>query len=175
MVQSLGFDSRGRPVIAYQKYAEDGSSQAYCARLERGCWRTVQVSDWAYRWAFSGGGSIPADIQLGSVQVRAEGGLSLSYWHIYEDAGSWVLDEDTLEPAATAGPSPDRLPEDLARVESTYPGMQVRSMVGRGQGPDPELRYLLRWETLCSNRDQARETVPPPSELRIYTVRAGTL
>jgi hypothetical protein len=118
---------------------------------------------------------IPADIQLGEVQARADGGLSLSYGHIQEGSGSWKLDDDTLEPIETLAPSPERLPEDLARVESGVPGMQVRSMVGRGQGPNPELRYILRWETLCSNRDQPRETVPPPSELRVYTVRTRTL
>jgi hypothetical protein len=171
MVQSLGFDSQGRPVVAYTKYAESGPSQAYCARLERGRWRIVQVSDWTYRWAFSGNGSIPADIQLSEVQVRADGGLSLPYWHIHEGSGCWVLDEKMLEPVETLAPSPERLPEALARVESRVPGMQVRSMVGRGQGPNPELRYILRWETLCSNRDQPRTTAPPPSELRVYTVR----
>jgi hypothetical protein len=178
MVQSLGFDSCQRPVIAYTRYAQDGTSQAYCARLEGGRWRIVQVSDWTYRWAFSGGGSIPADLQLGEVQACAGGGLSLSYRHIQDGAGSWVLDEDTLEPVETL-PPPERLPAELARVESTYPGMQVRSMVGRGQGHNPELSYILRWETLCSNRDRPRPTcgwsAPPPSELRVYAVRTENI
>jgi hypothetical protein len=171
MVQSLGFDARQRPVIAYTRYDESGTSQAYCARLEQGRWRTVQVSDWTYRWAFGGGGSIPAEIQLGDVRVRTDGRLSLSYRHIREGTGCWKLDENTLEPVEILAPSPEQFPADLAAVESDLPGMQVRSMLGRGQETDPELRYLLRWETLCTNRDQPRETVPPPSELRVYAVR----
>jgi hypothetical protein len=84
-----------------------------------------------------------------------------------------VLDEDTLRPVQTLAPSPEHLPAALARIESDLPGMQVRTMAGRGQGPDPGLRYLLRWETLCSNRDRPRETAPPPSKLSVYTVRTA--
>jgi hypothetical protein len=37
------------------------------------------------------------------------------------------------------------------------------------------VRYILRWETLCSNRDRPRETAPPPSELRVHTLWTRTL
>jgi hypothetical protein len=171
MVQSLGFDSRQRPVIAYQKYDEDGCSQAYCARLEDGRWRIYQVSDWTYRWEFSGGGSVPAEIRLDGVQVQADGGLGMAYWHSKEGPGHWKLDEGTLRPVGTYPPPADRLPKELERVRSACPGMRVRSMMGRGRGHDPNLRYVLRWETLGSNRDRPREMAPPPSELRVYALR----
>jgi hypothetical protein len=171
MVQSLGFDTQGRPVISYHKYASNGLSQAYCARLENGGWRIHQISDWTYRWAFSGGGSVPAEIRLGDLKEQPDGGLSLSYWHVREGSGNWRLDEDTLQPIGTY-PSPrDRLPEALQCVESAYPGMQVRSVAGRRRGPDPCLRYMLRWETLGPTRDRPRDAAPPPSELRVYAVR----
>ena len=170
MVQSLGFDSQQRPVISYQKYDQNGLSQAYCARLEDARWRIVQVSDWAYRWAFSGGGSVPAEIRLEGVRVQADGNLSLPYWHIEEGAGQWRLDEETLRPVGSYPSPTDWLPNELEQVDSTYPGMRVRSTIGRGQGPKG-IKYVLRWETLGSNRDHPRETAPPPSELWVYAVR----
>ena len=171
MVQSVGFDSRQWPVIGYHKYDEGGLSQAYCVRLENKRWQIYRVSDWTYRWEFAGGGSVPAEIRLDGVQMQADGGLSMPYWHIKEGSGNWRLDQETLRPIGTYPPPADRLPKELDRVESKVPGMQVRSTMGRGKGLDHSLAYILRWETLCSNRDRPRDAVPPPSELRVYAVR----
>jgi hypothetical protein len=41
----------------------------------------------------------------------------------------------------------------------------------RGEGPDPNVKYVMRWETLPRNRDKAWPEVPPPGELRLYTLQ----
>ena len=39
----------------------------------------------------------------------------------------------------------------------------------------PDLRYVLRWETLDANRDQPRQgLLPPPSMLRLYAIKSVT-
>ena len=62
--------------------------------------------------------------------------------------------------------------------------MSVRTATGRREKQDdtddfyddssgPRIedeRYLLRWETLSANRDQPRDEIPPPSELRLYVL-----
>ena len=62
----------------------------------------------------------------------------------------------------------------LRRPESDVPGMGVRWAGDAGAAPEPGTRFVLRWETLGSNRDRPREDPPPePSMLRLYRFRAG--
>ena len=168
MTQSLGFDHQKRPVISYHKHDENGYTQAYCARLEYGEWVVHKVSDWTYRWEFGGGGSIVAEIRLGSVKVESDGGLSMSYIHAKEGRGIWKLDPQSLQVIGTYPPPPSAIPGELARVISQYPGMRINTRWARGSGTRPGERYLLRWETLGRNRDLPREEIPPPSDLRLY-------
>jgi hypothetical protein len=50
--------------------------------------------------------------------------------------------------------------------------MHVRWADDSGAGPDATILYMLRWETLDSNRDMARPMpYPPPSRLRLYGFR----
>ena len=168
MTQSLGFDHQKRPVISYHKHDENGYTQAYCARLEYGEWVVYKVSDWTYRWEFGGGGSIVAEIRLGSVKVESDGGLSMSYIHVKEGRGIWKLDPQSLQVIGTYPPPPSAIPRELGRVTSQYPGMGINTRWARGSGTRPGERYLLRWETLGRNRDLPREEIPPPSDLRLY-------
>ncbi len=49
--------------------------------------------------------------------------------------------------------------------------MMVRTQGDTGRGPDPQVSYMLWWETLGPNRDRPREGAPPPpSMLRLYTI-----
>ena len=54
----IGFDSKGRVVIAYYKFDEHGNTQIYNARRKAQGWRVYQTSDWAYRWNLHGPGAI---------------------------------------------------------------------------------------------------------------------
>ena len=49
----------------------------------------------------------------------------------------------------------------LETVQSTTAGMHVRWQDDSGAGPDPTVLYMLRWETLDSNRDMPRTPIPP--------------
>ena len=53
-------------------------------------------------------------------------------------------------------------------MQSTTAGMHVRWADDAGAGPDPAILYMLRWETLDSNRDMATSPIPPPTRLRLY-------
>ncbi len=168
MTQSLGFDDQKRAVISYHKHDENGYTQAYCARLENGKWVFYKVSNWTYRWEFGGGGSIGAEIRLGGVKPEADGGLSMSYWHIKEGQGIWKLHPQTLQVIGTYPPPDNEIPDELEQVTSDYPGMTVNLSGARGEGIRHEEQYVLRWETLDRNRDRPREKIPPPSELILY-------
>ena len=167
----VGFDTPGRPVLAYFKYDVLGVSQAYVARFERDGWRIVQLSDWDRRIEFAGEGSLPKfELGLTAVRPAGPGALRLGFWHPTDGSGEWVLDEATLG-VLRREPPLRRLPRGLGRVESRFPGMQVRFAEDSGT-PPPGRRFVLRWETLPANRDQPRRKPwPAPSMLRVAEVR----
>lgn len=80
--------------------------------------------------------------------------------------GTWQLDHETLAAVGLAAPR-RRTPVPLGRVESPWPGMQVRWQNDSGEAT-PGRKFMLRWETLAPNRDRPRaEPLPPPSMLRV--------
>lgn len=164
----IGFDSEGRVILSYHKFDAAGSTQLYNARREAAGWRIYQTSDWDYRWDFRGGGTIRFEIGLGPVRVEPDGSLSQRYRHVKHGSGNWRLDENTLKPIGQAARR-GALPAEILELESARPGMGVRTAEDLGQSDEPGVRYLLRWETLPSNRDRPRPGDPlPPSMLKLY-------
>lgn len=167
----IGFDAEGRAVVSYHKFDAQGKTQLYNARREASGWRIYQTSDWDYRWEFQGGGTIRFEIGFGPVVAGPECSLTQTWQHVKHGSGNWRLDPQTLKPVGKAPPRRSGLPKDFSRVQSTCPGMEVRTAADLGAG-DPEVRYVLRWETLPANRDRPRpEPLPPPTMLRLYEVR----
>jgi BNR repeat-containing family member len=165
----VGFDAQNRPVVAYHKFDAAGNTQLYNARVENGRWTVHQTSqDWTYRWNIGGTGTLIFQIQLEGVKVLADGSLVQVWYHMqYGGWSAFRLDETTLASVATIG----RLlpyPVALETVQSTTADMGVRWASDSGAGLDPEIIYLLRWETLPENQDQPRATIPPPTRLRLY-------
>lgn len=167
----LGFDSQERLVISYHKFDEEGNTQIYNARREEDGWKIYETSQWDYRWEFKGGGAIPFEIRMSGIRVESDGKLSQSYSHPKHGSGQWLLDEATLKPV---GELPRRLsyPPFLSRVESKFPGMQVRWGGDSGGSGEKGVRYVLRWETLPAHRDRPREgETPQPVMMRLYKLR----
>lgn len=167
----LGFDVQDRPVISFFKFDEKGITQTYNARNENGRWQARQVSEWNYRYVFSGGGSIGSEIRIGPVKAEPDGRLIQTFQHSKAGSGRWVVESETLKRIATL-PALRKASAALSRVESKVPGMSVRWADDEGSSGEPGVRYMLRWETLPANRDKAREGPPPaPSVLRLVKVR----
>lgn len=184
----IGFDAQDRPVLSYHKFDADGRTQLFNARREADGWKIYQTSRWDYRWEFKGGGTIRFEIGFGPVVAQRDGSLRQSWRHIKHGSGVWTLDPQTLQPveppravnqgggnsggmsdvAAPQPEAPGRLPKSFRQVESDWPEMEVRSAKDLGK-PEGGIRYVLRWETLPSNRDRPRSPpLPPPSMLRLY-------
>ena len=165
----IGFDAENRPVISYHKLDARGKAQLFSARREPGAWHIYQTSDWDYRWVFQGGGTIRFEIHVGPVVAGQDGSLTQTWQHVKYGSGNWKLDPQTLKPVGKAPPRRSGLPKGFSRVESTWPGMEVRTAADLGVEDNPKVRYVLRWETLPSNRDRPRSgPLPPPTMLRLY-------
>ncbi len=166
----IGFDSLKRPVISYHKFDENGNTQIYNARLEEGRWGIYQASDWDYRWEFNGGGTIISEIGLSGVVPHGEGVLRQTYRHKIFGSGAWLLDEKDLHVLSPLE-LPHTYPPELGKVESSVEGMTIRRAADSGASGEAGIEYFLQWETLPQNRDKPRENAPPPSMLRLITLK----
>ena len=173
--QAIGFDVLGRVVVTYTKYDAAGNLQLMNARREGSEWKKVQASDWNYRWAFSGGGTINCEVGVGPAEIQ-DGMLAQSYTHAKLGSGRWRLDEATLKPS---GKLANRVqwPKESGRVENTVAGMGLRHAVDLAADPQSgvsEDGYVYRacWESLPANRDRPQPGgVPAPSKLRVYKMK----
>ena len=166
---AIGFDTANRPVLSYHKYDEAGRSQVFAARREDGRWRIRQTSAESGRLEFSGRGSLPLSAWVGPVSRAADGTLEQDYL-LSSGAGPWRIDPDSLAAVGRAASAP-LIPPALAAVESPWPGMQANWQIDSGGDAEAGRRYLLRWETLGSNRDRPRpEPLPPPTMLRVIRI-----
>jgi hypothetical protein len=165
ITMAIDFDAAKHPVVTYHRYDARGKSQVYAARPAGGLgWDVRQVSDWNFRWDFSGGGSLTAEVSVGAPHLEKDSTLVMSYGSVAVGGGRWRLRGDTLERVADLPAPPAELPDGLRRVRSEYPGLEVQSLGSRADGQ----RWVLRWETLGRNRDLPRASAPPASELWLY-------
>jgi hypothetical protein len=147
-----GFDSAGRPLIAYHKYDEQGGTQVYVARREAAGWAVARASDWRrFRWDFKGRGSLDFRLSVESVEPTNDGHLRI---RVNRDGLSrdLILDETTLQRIGDEPGSNTPLEALL-----TTPEMIVNSVEA---GP-----LALAWTTLPPNRDLPSLTVPAPTVL----------
>lgn len=174
----IGFDAQNRAVIAYHKNdTPDGFTQLYNARVENGAWVTHKTSDWPYPWKFSGGGTIEFQIVVEGLKTTSTGTLKQAFYHktIKNGWGGFSLDPVTLKGTDLAV-APLPYPVALNTVDSTNTtaGMRVRWAADSGTSPDPDVYYMMRWETLEANGDAPRAE-PPATKLRVYAIRKSTM
>ena len=167
----LNFDDDLNPVMAYHKYDEEGNLQFYVARLRGDSWSIKQITDWNYRWEFTGRGSINNEVRIGSFGRRDDGYYELDYSHIKYGNGTFLLDSNLdicgevlkTEPVVS-----------IFQPEGDFPGLQVRTSSDIGNYDQPGSRYILKWETLVSNRDRPHpKPWPEPAQLYLYKLKAA--
>jgi len=164
----LGFDAADRPIVSYHKFDDDGATQAYNARPAPGDdgWQRVRASDWTYRWAFGGTGTLGREIAIDPVRP-VDGRLVGTFDHVEEGSGRWELDPETLRPRRTDAPW-HGLATELREPETDEVEVQWTpdATATYADGAD----YALRWESLPANRDRPRDRRPDPSLLRVYAL-----
>ena len=167
----LAFDRKGRILITYTKFDKNGHNQIYAARLGVGGWKHFQLTNWKHRWRFQGGGSIKSEISWSRLAPTADGkALSFTYRHPGSGPGRLMqeFDPETLKPLGPPVPH-DPWPEEISKVRSEFPGMQVRVRATPPVDHDGKTaRHLLRWETLEQNRDRPRKQFPPFSPIEVF-------
>lgn len=162
-------DKNNNPVFAYHKYDSEGNLQFYIAQIQDNKWIYKQVTDWDYRWEFSGNGSINSEVHIKGLNKRIDGNYEIDYWHIKYGNGSILLN-DKFE-AIGKVLKPETFGEDM-EIEGTFPGLEIRTTGDIGIKGDENIRYVLKWETINRNRDKPRDKPwPEPSQLYLYKLK----
>lgn len=162
----LLLDNSKCPVFVYHKFDNGGNTQLYIARFVDRQWQCHAITNWDYRWEFSGFGSINSEILLKDFKARADGYYEVNCWHVKYGHGTILLDQD-FQAVGEVIKSPSY--ESMLEIEGRFAGLEVRFAGDEGMSPDLNKRFILKWETLNRNQDQPREKPwPAPSKLYLY-------
>lgn len=170
LAAKLCLDDNNNPVFVYHKFDEKGNTQFFTAQIQDKKWVYRQITNWDYRWYFSGGGSINSEVGLKDFQRREDGNYEVDYWHIKYGSGAILLN-DKLENIGKVL-KPETFGSTL-KPESNFPRIQVRISNDIGTANETDVRYILKWETIPANRDRAPEKPwPGPSQLYLYKLKS---
>jgi hypothetical protein len=127
------------------------------------------LTNWDYRWEFSGGGSINVEFYLKGFKKRTEGHYEIDYWHVKYGDGAILLNNKFENIGKVLKPQP--FTSNL-EIKGDFPGLMVQTTNDIGQANEAHTRYILKWETLNRNRDRARpKPWPGPSPLFLYKLK----
>jgi len=172
LAAKLCLDENKRPVFVYHKYDTAGNLQLFSAKTDDAQWIHKQITNWDYRWEFSGGGSINFEFRLKGFGKRDDGNYELDYWHIKYGNGTLLLDKELNHIGEVLKPAPFG---SKLKIEGEFPGLMVQTSGDLGKGNEENIRYVLKWETLDRNRDRPRpKPWPPPSRLLLYKLRKSS-
>jgi hypothetical protein len=169
LAAKLCLNEDNNTVFAYHKYDSIGNLQFYTAQVNDKKWIYKQVTNWDYRWEFSGNGSINTEVRIKDFNQRNDGNYEIDYWHIKYGNGTVLLNDKFENIGEVLKPKPFGSDID---VEGEFPGLLVQTKGEIGKVIEEDIRYVLKWETLDNNRDRARpKPWPKPSQLYLYKLK----
>jgi len=173
LAAKLCLDENNQAVFAYHKYDSDGNIQFYTAQIKDNKWSFKQLTNWDYRWEFSGNGSINVEVRIKGFTRREDGFYELNYWHIKHGNGTILLNDQFENCGSVVKPVNSGLKME---VEGKFSGLLVRTAGDLGKRKERGIRYILKWETLDANRDRPRpKPWPGPSCLYLYKLEKKVL
>lgn len=169
LAAKLCLDEENNPVFVYHKYDQDGNLQFYIAKTENEEWTHKQITDWDYRWEFSGNGSINTEVTIKGFNKRNDGYYEVDYWHKKYGNGTILLNDsfDVIGKVLKA-----KSLNSGFELEGSFPGLDIRTTGDLGSGSQENTSYILKWETIGRNRDRPREKPwPEASWLYLYKLK----
>lgn len=167
----LCLDENKKPLFVYHKYDQAGNLQFYISWIKDGKWAYKQITDWNYRWEFSGGGSINSEVRIRDFSRRSDGYYTVDYWHVKYGSGTILLDKNFNNVGKVLKPAPFN---ETMKLEGTFPGLLVQMAGDLGSSNEKGVTYMLKWESLSANRDRPRpEPWPQASQLYLYKIKGN--
>ena len=166
------FNKQNKPMLGYFKYDKAGNSQVFIARFVKGEWLIKQVSNWNYRWNFSGPGSITFEIRLHGGRVNESGEIVIDYTHVKKGNGQLIINQEDLsiiEDKQVEIIEGSKYPNELLPTLSNIDSASVKCLTLPGTAAESKDYYALRWETMGKRRFyKEREKPVKPSIMMLY-------
>lgn len=169
LAAKLCLDDQDRSAFVYHKYDLAGKLQFYSAWLNGKKWKYTLLTDWDYRWDFSGNGSINSEVVIRDFYKRPDNYFAVDYWHIKYGEGTLLLNKKMQTIGKLLKPP---VFKETIKLEGTFPELLVQTSEDSGNSGESSVRYILKWETIPRNRDKPRpEPWPEPSQLYLYKLK----
>ncbi len=169
LAAKLCLDDQNRPAFVYHKYDLAGKLQFYSAWLKGKKWQYTLLTDWDYRWEFSGNGSINSEVVIRDFYKRPDGYYAVDYWHSKYGEGTLLLNKNMSTVGKVLKPP---VFKETIKLEGSFPELLVQTSEDIGDDGEASVRYILKWETIPRNRDKPRpEPWPGPSQLYLYKLK----
>ncbi len=165
----IGFDSEKRVLVTYQKYDKNGNTQVYLKRYESNGWVEAKISNWAdSRVDLDKSGALKLPIVTNKPAFFNNDNNIVVPAQFNGDDWEWVLDHKSLE-VLSSRTFKSNLPSSITKYDLDN-GIPLRVISLRDEQTTPSTRYYISWEAMHPNRDQARESIPLPSTLRVHRI-----
>lgn len=159
------------PAVAYYKYDKNGNHQIYVAKFDGKEWNIKQVSNWDFRWDFSGPGSLTFEINILKVETLKNGQIRIQYWQKNDGFGEILVDSASLKTISERkiiNPELALFPAEL--LQTKRPDTMVKWL--KMPTDDADYTYYFRWEAMGKRRFyEKRENAEPPELLQLYKFR----
>ena len=168
--------SDGRPIVGYVKYDQKGLTQLYLSHFLEGRWISKKISDWNFRWEFVGGGDqMTIGGKFSFIGLTSEGYLVIEWKTETGLQGQYIIDPNNLESLNQEITVTKKYPANIYSRLSDHPEMSVNLQHDKGTGPELNVGYLLKWESMKkSHGKHAPDVIPngPISPLLLIKYRS---
>ena len=150
------------PIIAYLKYDVEGLTQLYLAKFENGQWLNKQISNWNFRWKFVGGGDkMSKGASFSFEGFTNDDELVINWDNETGDSGEYIVDIKSLKVIQKDHNLVPNFPSNIKDKISKNPKLLVAIQNDSGQAPNPDERYVLKWEAMRKSHGRHAPAIIP--------------
>lgn len=164
----LGFDEKNKPIIVYHKYDTSGNSNIFaCYHNEtaKSLWEYRKLTNWGWKWEFSGYGSIIYEIYFRKVKKKGN-----MIFCAYDDKdGNSIMLEYDINTSVLSSRDYHYFPQELNYKQNINLDV-VHIIFDSADSSNPNAKYLIRYETLFPNHGEKPESWTMPSNLELFFI-----
>lgn len=164
----LGFDDLSNPLIEYQKFDDNDKTNIFIAHTGKQSskiWTIEQLTNWDWKWNFSGLGAIIVELNL--LKIWGIGNMVYCTYKKLDSPSQMI--SFNMSTSAIQTYEYHEYPENLDI--RTLENSELAHIIYDNYLPYEKSRYILRYETLNYNRDQESEKEINPSPLYLYKLK----
>ncbi len=159
-------DGQNKPIIAYIKYDKAGFTQLYVTKFVDNAWQIKQLSNWDFRWNFTGSGdkmTIGGNFEIKG--ISKEGFLVIDWETEKAASGTYVVDLEKMELTNKPYTLAFATPSGLSARMSDLSGMSTHLIPDNSNDNEENTHYFLKWETMPRSHSKSAPPITPKGPL----------